>query len=117
MSDDRRHRRGVPYYSGRRGRLRGKAVTVADVLRFVEGWTDRPLVDKTGLTGLFKIDTGVGWRDIPETAPGTKAEDGADLGDVTPLFPIWDRLGLKLESQKAAVEVYIIDRIEHPSEN
>jgi uncharacterized protein (TIGR03435 family) len=99
------------------GRLRGKAVTVADLLRFVEGWTDRPLVDKTGLTGLFKIDPGVGWRDIPEPAPGTTAEDGADLGDVTPLFRIWDRLGLKLESQKTAVEVYIIDHIEHPSEN
>jgi uncharacterized protein (TIGR03435 family) len=93
------------------GRLRGKAVTVADMLRFVEGWTDRPLVDKTGLSGLFKIDTGAGWRDIPEAVPGT------DLGDDTPLFPIWDRLGLKLESRRAAVEVYVIDHIERPSEN
>jgi len=107
-------------FQGGRGRgLHAKAATIADMLGFVENWTDRPLVDQTGLQGLFHVETR-GWRDIQpaqEPAPGTKAEDGSDAADVPTLFEVFDRLGLKLQSQKAAVEVFVIDRIERPSVN
>jgi uncharacterized protein (TIGR03435 family) len=33
------------------------------------------------------------------------------------LFLIFERLGLKMESQKAPVEVFVIDHVEKPSEN
>jgi uncharacterized protein (TIGR03435 family) len=105
---------------GGRGRgLHGKAVTIADILTFVENWTDRPLVDKTGLPGLFKIETG-GWRDIqpgPEPAPGTKAEDGSYAADLPTLFGIFDRLGLKLESQRATAAMFVVEHVDRPAEN
>jgi bla regulator protein blaR1 len=105
---------------GGRGRgLHGKAVTIADMLTFVENWTDRPLVDKTELQGLFKIETS-GWRDIqpgPEPAPGTKAEDGSDAADLPTLLGIFDRLGLKLEPQKATAAMFVVERVERPAEN
>ena len=105
---------------GGQGRgLHGKAVSVPDILGFVENWTDRPLVDKTGLQRLFKVDTR-GWRDIqpgPEPAAGAKGEDGSDLGDIPTLFTMFEQLGLRLVSQKGTVEVFVIERVERPSEN
>ncbi len=40
--------------------MHGKAVSVADIVQFVENWSDRPVIDKTGIDGLFEIDTD-GW--------------------------------------------------------
>src|SRR5207248_467883 len=37
--------------------LHGKAVDLTDIASYVENWSDRPVVDKTGFRGLFAIDT------------------------------------------------------------
>jgi len=64
-----------------------------------------PVVDKTGIQGVFDISVGV------------KPDPGADT------FVLWQRaleeqLGLKLESQKAPVDVLVIDHAEKiPTEN
>jgi uncharacterized protein (TIGR03435 family) len=113
---------GVSCHSmiGGRGRgLHGEALSVSDVARFVENWTDRPLVDKTGIQGLFNIQTR-GWAPLqpgPPPTPGTKAEDGSDAADVPTLFTVFEQLGLKLESQKGAADIFVIDHVEKPSEN
>jgi uncharacterized protein (TIGR03435 family) len=101
--------------------LHAKAVTVSDILMFVENWSDRPMVDKTGIPGLFEVDTD-GWaplrpRPVPPGAEPS-AEDTAMADPTRPtLFMIFDRLGLKMESQRAPVEVFVIDHVEKPSEN
>src|SRR5262249_21349941 len=47
--------------AGGQGRgLHGKAVTMSDIASFVENWSDRPVVDESGLKGLFEVDTD-GW--------------------------------------------------------
>jgi uncharacterized protein (TIGR03435 family) len=105
---------------GGRGRgLHGKAVSIADVLGYVENWTDRPLLDQTGIQGLFKIEIR-GWRDVQpaqEPAPGTKAENGQDAADLPTLFEVIDRLGLKLQSQKGAAQIFVIEHVERPTGN
>ncbi len=105
---------------GGQGRgLHAQAVSLSDVLAYVENWTDRPLVDKTGIQGLFKIDTR-GWRDLQpgqEPRPGAKAEDGSDAADVPTLFTVFEHLGLKLQPQKGTVEVFVIEHVERPSDN
>jgi uncharacterized protein (TIGR03435 family) len=113
---------GVPCHTlmGGRGRgLHGAAVSLSDVLAYVENWTDHPLVDKTGIHGLYKIETS-GWLPMqpgPPPPAGAKAEDGSDLADVPTLFTLFERLGLKLDSQRAPVEVFLIDHVEKPSTN
>jgi uncharacterized protein (TIGR03435 family) len=106
--------------SGGQGRgLHGRAVSISDILTFVESWTDRPLVDRTGIQGLFKVET-KGWRDLQpeqEPPPGAKTEDGSDAADVPTLFTVFERLGLKLQTEKGTVQVFVIDRVERPSEN
>lgn len=84
----------------------------------MEGWTDRPLLDKTGLKGLYRMETGP-WLPmnlLSSPAPGAK-QDGVDMADLPTIFTIFERLGLKLEPQNSQVEVYVIDHVEKPSAN
>ena len=83
--------------------------------------TQRIVVDRTGLTGLFEAD--LTWQ--PEAAsPGVPGLPGAvenPAGDDTSKPPLvtalQQQLGLKLESRKEVVDVLVIDRIDHPDEN
>ncbi len=101
--------------------IHGKALSVADIANVAENWADRPIVDKTGLDGLFEVDT-EGWAPMrPRIVPPGReptAEDRAFADPMRPtLFQIFERLGLKMEAQKALVETYIIESIDHPSAN
>ncbi len=88
-----------------------------DLALFVGNWTDRPIVDRTGLKGMYQFDTR-GWADIRPgpTATGT-AEDGQDAASLPTVFTLFNDMGLKLESQRAPIEMFIIESVEHPSEN
>jgi uncharacterized protein (TIGR03435 family) len=107
-------------FTGGRGRgLHGQAVDMADLAKYVENWAERPVIDKTGLRGLYRIETRP-WLPMtpgPEPAVGAKAEDGSALADLPTLFGIFDEMGLKLEAGRAPVEVFHIDSIQKPSEN
>jgi uncharacterized protein (TIGR03435 family) len=107
-------------FNGGQGRgLHARAANMSDVAAYVENWTDRPLLDKTGIKGLYRIET-KGWQSLLASqppAPGTKTDDGSDIADVPTLFQVFDRLGLKMEAQKGIVDVYVIDHMEKPSEN
>ena len=107
--------------NGGQGRgLHGSAVNVADIVQFVESWADRPMIDKTGLTGLYAIDT-EGWVPMRQTGSMNPNAPNGDEGLSDPLrqtlFGVFQALGLKLEPATAPTEVYTINRIERPSEN
>jgi len=76
---------------------------------------DRPILDRTGLTGKFDL--------IIEFAPQPKltqapdaSSQSADTGS-TFLEALKDQLGLKLESTTGPVDTLVIDHIEEPSPN
>ncbi len=97
-----------------------KAFNMAELVVSVSNFTDRPLIDRTGLTGLYDIDT-EGWvpmRPRPVRPDGPSAEDIAMADPARPtLNMIFDKLGLKMESSKAPVELFVIDHVEKPIEN
>jgi uncharacterized protein (TIGR03435 family) len=104
-------------FNGGQGRgLHGVAVDLSDLAYFVEAGADRPVVDRTGIKGLYNIQT-EGWvplRPRPPRPPGTEpsAEDLAFADPTRPtIFAIFERLGLKLEAQKAAVETFVIESV------
>jgi len=110
-------------FSGGQGQgAHGQAVSLTDLASFVSNWSDHPVIDKTYLQGLYNIQT-EGWvpmRPRPARPAGQDptAEDLAFADPARPtLFQIFDRLGLKLESQKAPVEMFVIESAERPSEN
>jgi uncharacterized protein (TIGR03435 family) len=65
----------------------------------------RPVIDKTGLDGLYAFDL-------------TYNPDESKQSDRPSLFTaLQEQLGLKLEAKKDEGEVLVIDRLERPSEN
>ena len=95
---------------------------MVDLANGLENWTDRPVIDRTGVKNLFDIDT-EGWvpmRPRPGPPPGTEPseEDKAFADPARPTLPsVLDKLGLKLESTRGAVEIIVIQHVELPSEN
>jgi uncharacterized protein (TIGR03435 family) len=82
---------------------------------------NRPVIDKTGLTGTF--DVHLRWARDPEpttiagppgnSVPAPSAEPGApSIFDA-----LEEQLGLKLESGRGPVEYLIVDHVERPSGN
>jgi uncharacterized protein (TIGR03435 family) len=122
-SDDSNDNTACHQLSGGQGQgLHGSAVDLSDVALFVANWTDRPVLDRTGIEGLFNIQT-EGWtplRPRQALAPGAEpSKEDLALSDPTrpTLFMILQRLGLKLESQKAPVEMFVIEHVDRPSAN
>jgi uncharacterized protein (TIGR03435 family) len=106
--------------SGGQGRgVHGKALSMSDLAGFVENWTDRPMVDRTGIQGLFDIDTD-GWTPLlPRQGPAAETDEAKALSDPSrpTLFDVFEQLGLKLERDKAPIETFVIEHVERPSEN
>jgi uncharacterized protein (TIGR03435 family) len=77
------------------------------------------VIDKTGLTG--KYDMLLQWTPDESQAirPGPDAPVGpaSDAAAPSIFTALQEQLGLKLESQKGPVEIFVIDRVERPSEN
>ena len=64
---------------------------------------ERKVIDRTNLAGTYVIDF--------HYATGPSLESGG-----TPLFTaLREQLGLKLESSRGAVDVLVIDHVEHPT--
>jgi uncharacterized protein (TIGR03435 family) len=106
---------------GQEGGLHGASVTLANVVEYVNEFTDRPLFEKTGLTGFYNIQT-EGWAPMIVTPPGPAgAPQGGDAtvnnSDRPTLFDVFEKLGLRMEPQRAVIEMFVIDHVERPSEN
>jgi uncharacterized protein (TIGR03435 family) len=82
------------------------------------GVLDRPVVDKTGITGKYDFD--LEWAD-DETQFGGKGRKRAspDDGSEKPDFfaAIQQQLGLRLDATKGLIDVLVIDKVERPTEN
>jgi uncharacterized protein (TIGR03435 family) len=91
--------------------LVGTAVPLSAVVRVLQTQAGRPIVDKTDLKGLYDIDLQFNRSPASELEAESSEESGPSL------FAAVKRLGLKLESAKALLEVVVIDSIQKPTEN
>ena len=106
-----------------RGLVEGQQMSMAmlaDVLSKVAG---RTVLDKTGLTGTY--DVKLEWTpDVGDTpfkglsregdAPAATSSEGSGPSLFT---AIQEQLGLRLEAQKGAVEVFVVENVVKPSDN
>jgi uncharacterized protein (TIGR03435 family) len=77
--------------------------TTSQLAGYLSGYTDRPVVDRTGLAGKYGVVLDFSLTD----------------GDDRPgLFTaLQEQLGLKLDAGKATIEKLVIDHIEKPAPN
>lgn len=103
------------FIMGRGHPLVGRAITMDDLVQYMENWTDLPVVNHTGLNGLFAIET-EGWNPmrLPPPPPGT-APGASPYNDLPTIFTVLRPLGLELKQETATVTVYTVEHIERPS--
>jgi uncharacterized protein (TIGR03435 family) len=101
------------------GRFASVSVPVANIIPMLSRLLGRTVVDNTGLTAKFDIN--LEWTpdesqtlQVPPDAPKPPPSDAAGP---TLFTALQEQLGLKLESQKGPVEIFVIDHVEKPSEN
>lgn len=69
---------------------------------------DRPILDKTGLAGRYDISI--------FATPDFKLRNSSEPGDISPADAVRE-FGLKLEPQKAMIEMLVVDAVEKPTGN
>jgi uncharacterized protein (TIGR03435 family) len=109
---------GCHYFPGGYGHpLNANAAETDDLAQYIGNWTDLPVVNRTGLSGLFTLKT-EGWKPmrLPPPPPGSIPEANPFAGLPT-IFTILGRLGLELKRQEAVLPVYTVMHIERPTIN
>ena len=102
--------------------LTAQGVKLDNLASFLSGHLNELVQNKTGLNA--KYDFKLEWSQEadrprgPQQAGGEPEGTSADGNAGTPLFTaIREQLGLKLESQKSAIPVYVVESVEKPTEN
>ncbi len=95
------------YSGGSPGKFWIHALPVSSLVGWLSGVVGRNVYDKTGLAGLYDIEVTYG-----ENEDSNSGDSGLSI-----FTAIQEQLGLKLESAKAPIDVYVIDHLERPSEN
>jgi uncharacterized protein (TIGR03435 family) len=100
--------------------LRGGGATMAEFVRLLGDFLDRPLMDDAGLTGTFDLE--LQFAALRSALPGASVPGGLGVAggadDIPNLFTaVQEQLGLRLESRRAVAQVLVIDDVSEPSEN
>ena len=95
----------------------GQNSSMGDFKRALQDFLDRPVVDKTSLTGQFDFD--LTFMPDDSVFGGRMHLPPSDSGATAPSLytALQEQLGLKLSPSKGPVEVLVIDHIERPSPN
>jgi uncharacterized protein (TIGR03435 family) len=103
------------------GNISAGSVPLSQLTQTLSNFLQRIVVDRTGLTGNF--DFNLKWT--PDQLPqgrGDPPPGAPPLPAIDPNGPslsaaLQEQLGLKLESARGPVDVLVIDKIEHPTED
>ena len=89
------------------GSIRAGGMSLSVLVSNLAGPAGRPVVDKTGLTGNYEF--------VLSYNPQPGAERPSDQPSV--FTALEEQLGLKLQADRAPLEVLVLDRIERPTED
>ena len=115
---------GISVSGGRGGVMTatGTSMSINALIHTISTSLDRPLIDKTGLTGYY--DFSLEWirEDAAQSAAAASLAAGGGAVPAENSAPniftaLQEQLGLKLEPTKGPVEVIVVDKSEKPSGN
>jgi len=94
-----------------------RGLTMEDLALRIYPYLSRRVIDGTGLAGYFDGEMEFSAEIVmPPPPPGMpNPYDGRVLPSIFSVFP--QQLGLRLVSERGAVEVLVVDHAEHPTEN
>jgi uncharacterized protein (TIGR03435 family) len=105
-------RKGLGAIAGSKASIAQLTEALSDVALNGHYILDRPVLDRTGLSGVY--DFVLTWTPEPgQFSPGSTP----DLSGPSLFTAVQEQLGLKLEIQKAQVEILVIDHVEKASAN
>ena len=99
------------------GPARGFRLSSAPLSSLAQGLTnfmDRPIVDRTGISGRFDIEVPPWSTAAP---PRPDSDEPQPDPDGPSIFAALQQLGLRLEPARAPIDYYVIDHVERPTEN
>jgi uncharacterized protein (TIGR03435 family) len=101
----------------KRSQLFGKNVPLSELVEILSTLTGRAVIDKTDLQGTFDIN--LQWTPDENLVLGPEAgAQAVPNSQEGALFTVLEeQLGLRLQSEKAAIPVTVIDGAERPSSN
>ena len=94
------------------GRIFVKRGPIASLALFLTTAAGRPVIDKTGLAGIYDID--LTFAPDPDSLFGALVGPSS-AGGVSIFTAVRDQLGLKLEPSTEVLDVLAIERVEHPT--
>jgi bla regulator protein blaR1 len=102
-----------------RGQITAQGMSMQALANSLSRMLGRSVIDETGLKGTY--DFTLSWTpDAPPPGPGPSGNDAptATGGDGPTIFTaVQEQLGLKLDSKKAPVNLFVIDRLDRPEAN
>jgi uncharacterized protein (TIGR03435 family) len=96
--------------------LNANAVSMDDLVCYIENWTDLPPVNRTNLSGLFIMHT-EGWLPMRLPPPPPNGNGRVDFSSLPTITTVLGKLGLELHRQDLILPVYTIEHLEHPAAN
>jgi uncharacterized protein (TIGR03435 family) len=102
------------------GRIIAKGLDMPTLAADLAPSMRRPVLDRTGLTGRFDLDltyTPEAFTAAALARRGTTAPGGVDPDGPSIYTALQEQLGMRLQSQRTAVEVLVIDAIRPLSDN
>jgi uncharacterized protein (TIGR03435 family) len=106
------------------GNVAASGQTLAQLVTTLSDWVGRPVIDKTGLTGLYDFTLKFAPEGVRASGPlgptltllqGQVQSPPADPNAPSLEAALQEQLGLKLEPGRGPVEVVVIDRLERPT--
>jgi uncharacterized protein (TIGR03435 family) len=94
--------------NGKTGHVEARSVPITFLTAFLSRELGRTVNDETGLDRMYTYN--LDWS--PQTGPDDAAPEGPSL-----FTALTEQLGLRLQAKRGPVQVYVIEKIERPSEN
>jgi uncharacterized protein (TIGR03435 family) len=102
------------------GAIAATAIPMQQLVTLLGRWMDRPVIDKTGLTGYVDVRLRFAPESAPRPLPAQLSPDGAAPApsDYPSIFTaIEEQLGLRLEPAREPIDILVIDSARRPIGN
>ena len=100
------------------GQIAANSTTLSNFAQMLGSMLNRPIYDRTNLTGNFDIQLEYTPDQMPQLPPGATLPPGLTLPSPdgpSLLTALQEQLGLKLEATRGPVDVLVIDSVEQPA--